>query len=516
MAASTLGEQLIQVRTNTKWTKELVQSHAKTAVLIEMYTLPFYLTVMTSIKLPEKSDTSERAKLTNLIYKTILSVCIEEMLHLQLAANLCLALDIPPLEIFPNPVYGEPIPYIQPYDPETMGAQRPNHVALLNANLGVFNQDTLNIMLDIETPTEFDASVDHTTPQYPYATIGQMYDALLQGILEVEADVPVFSWSTKNQQEQFTGGQSFSQNILRINQKIACFGDAQQAVKLICDQGEGLTKDPLPTKPFTEEQFTVYAGSRFYENAGFNTESNDDGVNFNRYSHYARFLWIKNQLQGKALSEWPETYPVSGQFSLVQSQALKAVMTNFSNLIDYLTAMWSGQNDGAKFFDQGGVMYNLIPTAQKCWSKGLIPQWNQYKGSIKLYPFYGELNFSMGQSWTTDSGYTLIFQDDNNLVLYGVTTNDDREPSAVWASNTQNKNCTRLTLKQDGNLYLYDDSGDTPIVVWSTNIPTSKTDDENSLIYLSIKSDGSLGIYKDTYTYATSTSTLWSSKLNSK
>ena len=67
----------------TQWTKELVQEHAKTAVLIEMYTLPFYLTVLTSIILPEKSDQSAQAKFTNQAYAAILSVCIEEMLHLQ-------------------------------------------------------------------------------------------------------------------------------------------------------------------------------------------------------------------------------------------------------------------------------------------------------------------------------------------------------------------------------------------------------------------------------------------------
>ena len=100
------------VSESTIWTKELVQSHAQTAVMVEMYTLPFYLTALTSIKLPDKNDSSDQAKFTYETYDAILSVCIEEMLHLQLAANLCLALDIDAPKIFQKPTYGEPIPYL--------------------------------------------------------------------------------------------------------------------------------------------------------------------------------------------------------------------------------------------------------------------------------------------------------------------------------------------------------------------------------------------------------------------
>ncbi|WP_166481774.1 ferritin-like domain-containing protein [Scytonema sp. UIC 10036] len=53
--------------TNT-WTKELVQNGAKTAVLVELYTLPFYLTALSSI-----TDTNHNA------YKSLLSICIEEI-----------------------------------------------------------------------------------------------------------------------------------------------------------------------------------------------------------------------------------------------------------------------------------------------------------------------------------------------------------------------------------------------------------------------------------------------------
>ncbi len=356
-------------KTSTKWTKELVQDHAKTAVLIEMYTLPFYLTALTSIVLPDKSDKSEQAKFANKVYKTILSVCIEEMLHLQLAANLCLALDVPASDIFQKPTYGQPVPYLAPYDPDTMGSKIPNHIALLNATLGPLNQTTLNTMLDIETPSEFDTSLDHSTPQYPYATIGQMYDALLQGILEVEKNKPVFSWSTENQQEQFTLPPDYTKTALRINQKIACFGDAQQAVNLICAQGEGLTMTTVPEPPYTENEFPVEAAYRFYPK---DNPEEDDPLAENKHSHYGRFLWIQNQIKDRGKA-FPDTYPISQDTNtLAQSTALSLLMQGFDSFIDLLTSMWGGGSD-SDFFT---AMYKLKPLPTNCWKAGVIPQWS--------------------------------------------------------------------------------------------------------------------------------------------
>ena len=356
------------------WTKDLVQSHAKTAVLIEMYTLPFYLTALTSIKLPDKSDTSEQAKFTYETYDAILSVCIEEMLHLQLAANLCLALDIDASEIFQKPIYGEPIPYLAPYDPETMGPQIPSHEALLKVTLGPLNEQTLNTMLDIETPSEFDTALDHTTPQYPYATIGQMYQALLKGIVEVEKNGSVFSWSTKNQQEQFMMPPGHTEKALRISQKIACFDDAQQAANLICSQGEGVNMTPVPTPPYKKEQFPIESDYRLYtpihhSQPGHPADPETDTLN--QYAHYGRFLWIHNQIeqQNKA---FPDTYSTSvGTPTQEQEKAINDLKAGFDSFITILTSMWGGGSDSSFFH----AMIQLKPLPTKCWQVGIVPQW---------------------------------------------------------------------------------------------------------------------------------------------
>ncbi|WLE96210.1 MAG: ferritin-like domain-containing protein [Candidatus Electrothrix communis] len=188
-----------------KWTKQLVQEHAQVAVQIELYTLPFYITAMTSIK-----DTSCDA------YKCIGSVIMEEMLHMQLASNLCLALDTKP--DFSPPQYGKDIPYL---DPECHD---------LNASLGPLNQETIETMLLIEIPEDSEGNKsDHTTPQYPYSSIAEMYDALREGIRQVGEDA--FNWGVEHQQKRF-GQQQFRQIITK-------YSDAINAIDTIVNQGEG-------------------------------------------------------------------------------------------------------------------------------------------------------------------------------------------------------------------------------------------------------------------------------------
>ncbi|MCI5221924.1 MAG: hypothetical protein D3924_04450, partial [Candidatus Electrothrix sp. AR4] len=112
-----------KIANSRNWTKELVQRYAQTAVAVEFYTLPFYITAMSSIK----NQDNEASKI-------IQSVIVEEMLHLQLTANLCVALDTAPN--FKPPQYGSTTPYISPYDPER------DECGFLNASLGPLNDET--------------------------------------------------------------------------------------------------------------------------------------------------------------------------------------------------------------------------------------------------------------------------------------------------------------------------------------------------------------------------------------
>ena len=364
--------------TNKQWTKELVQQHAQTAVAVELYTLPFYLTVLSSINLNapkydgcnQKEYDAKAAGSAKAIYQAILSVCLEEMLHLQLAANLCRALDTSPN--FTAPKYGTPIPFLKPDDPAT------GHNILVNAVLGGLNETTLQMMLDIETPTEFEQD-SHTSPNYPYHTLGDMYNALLRGIEIVGKEQ--FSWKTTYQREIFTYGPKFDKNDLQISQTIGNLELAQDAIYLINAQGEGQPKKraELPTKPYKEEDFLVPEKYRFifYKDDGKKVDSEkDDPRKLNKYSHFGRFIWVQNQIKANG---YPEVYPLKqsqDELDNVRSAtAYTMLMTGFSDLLGTLNYMWSIKNkeDTGDFWT---IMPQLIKLPRNCWESGVIPKWS--------------------------------------------------------------------------------------------------------------------------------------------
>jgi hypothetical protein len=200
-----------QKRSAAMWTKSEVQEHAQVAAAVELYTIPFYTTVMTSIR-----DTQSEA------YKIIRGVVIEEMMHLEQAANLCIALDTPPnLKLLD---YDIDVPYLKPG-------------RVLNVKMGALNASTLDAMLAIETPEGILGSSDPTpsgniTPIYPYSSIEEMYKALLHGIEDVGSDQ--FSWNSSKQNDHWIQ-QGYPQLI-------KSYEDAKNAVNAIKDQGEGIVK----------------------------------------------------------------------------------------------------------------------------------------------------------------------------------------------------------------------------------------------------------------------------------
>lgn len=344
--------------TTKKWTKELVQEHAKAAVMVEMYTLPFYLTVLSSIKCPDPNKKDPA-------YYSILSICIEEMLHMQLAANLCIALDTQP--IFTAPKYdGTPIPYLDPKNPTT------GHHKLINVKLDSLNETTLDLMLDIETPNGLEeerhpedgvqaiihGSEDtleekwnmeyHTTPQYPYNSIGEMYDALVAGIKIVGENQ--FSWKTTNQQALWSQ-ESFKQII-------TSFEDAEDAIKTISLQGEGTTSD--------EGSYGVPSHYRLEGEP-------DDSGSLNEYSHYERLLDIRNKVKTPD-GKFPDVYTTTdGSSSKEQQDALQALQSSFASLLTDLDNMWNNGGSDAKFWDD---MFKLLPAAVNCWKAGVVPKWS--------------------------------------------------------------------------------------------------------------------------------------------
>lgn len=93
-----------------------------------------------------------------------------------------------------------------------------------------------------------------------------------------------------------------------------------------------------------------------------------------------------------------------------------------------------------------------------------------------------------GRSFTSPSGeYTLILQEDSNLVLY-------RGEEPLWASNTmhgegESSENKSLILQSDGNFVLYNADGD---AIWA-----SGSNYEAAQPYVLVQDDGNVCLYDE-------------------
>lgn len=328
------------------WTKSEVQEHAQKAAAVELYTIPFYTTVMTSIR-----DTQSEA------YKIIRGVVVEEMMHLEQAANLCVALDTPPSLAIPQ--YDIEVPYLKPG-------------RVLRVKMDALNASTLDAMLAIETPEGILGISDPTpignpTPKFPYSSIEEMYKALLRGIREV--GIGQFSWNSSKQNDHWT-----EQGYRQI---IRSYEDAENAVNAIKDQGEGVVRgNGVNPSDFPIE----HARNQLVNNPppGVISPPYDPVVLYKEYSHYGRFLKIKN-------AALPDVY--AGQ-EAPNHPANIALQNNFRVILDTLNYVWEtgemiypipviGVSVNPMWMVALSAMKQTTLLALNCWKAGVIPYWGE-------------------------------------------------------------------------------------------------------------------------------------------
>ena len=286
-------------------------------------------------------------------YKIIRGVLIEEMMHLQLAANLCIALDTTPQLTVPS--YHCDIPYLKPG-------------VVINADMEPLNDNSLRVMLAIETPENVLARDRDSTPngnespQYPYSSIGEMYDALFAGIEQVGADQ--FSWSTQNQ-HQFWDDQGYPQIIRNA-------ADARKAVDAIEAQGEGgqtthNVNNPNGSSP-SPQDFPV-TPTEYQMNNTAPDGSHVIPITLKEYSHYGRFIKIKNAI----LPDVHTGYDNPGY------QANRALRIKLAMMIGELNMLWLGDTfmtPDARWRLTLGYMREVAALARTCWENEVIPDWS--------------------------------------------------------------------------------------------------------------------------------------------
>lgn len=146
--------------------KELL-THLQTAVEIELSTIPIYLYTYYSInRMPGGADSlpngQEIATFANKAGGLIMSVAVEEMLHMSLACNIMRALG------------GEPKLYGR--SPGAYPTNLPHHKAGFSVGLSKLTAPQLELFLGIEAPEAKDAPPEGDN----WETIGQFYDYIEQ------------------------------------------------------------------------------------------------------------------------------------------------------------------------------------------------------------------------------------------------------------------------------------------------------------------------------------------------
>lgn len=302
-----------------------LRRHLVAASNIELWTIPLYLTALYSIREDESSvilgtgrrgrpTTAERSRST--VSRLLASVCLQEMLHLQIAGNLCTLFGVaPPLDW---PTYdGVRIPYLFPRAvPEDVEvrlgtATDPNTFALLVAVESPDEQIKRALGGELPDVPNWPTIQYDANGQPIYPSIGVLYSVVAQLARRFRAEANPGA-------PQIVNG-LFTAWFPRV----AAIGPASldDAINLIVDQGEGqIQQDTAPL----DDKDALPSPSVF--RPPFGAEDH--------FSHEERF-GLCQQNGGTGLS----VYGTSGQADTAQANLSQI----FGRLLDGLRAGWAGQ-----------------------------------------------------------------------------------------------------------------------------------------------------------------------------
>lgn len=314
--------------TRPAWDLEALHTHLQYAVDLEFWTIPFYMASLYSIK----DQTSDA-------YQLIQSVAYQEMLHVQLAANIANAFGLSPS--FEAPTYaGQTIPHLD------FALDTPNPTEKFTpytAEIGPLDEAHINAMLLIEYP-EWDGG--HTPDLDPtaktYGSIGEFYDALQAGVIEL-ADHIVGGRRQVGFFERYYA--DFPDQTIDLDGRKG-LPQALRLINAIREQGEGQTDGTLDIPP-----------------AFRNTADDIDPA----WQHYKKFTDVK------ALG-LPETFtgvadPEPGSRGAKAQRILVERFTAFRGLCAALFAGEDPPGFGALMPTVGGAILN-------CWRNGAVPRFS--------------------------------------------------------------------------------------------------------------------------------------------
>lgn len=312
------------ILTEQQWNIGHLRQHLQAAVDLEFWTIPFYMSAMYSIQ-DRKSDA----------FQKIQSVLNQEMLHVQLAANIANAYGLSP--VFQAPVYqGQTVPHLN-YALDNPDP-RPKY-SPFSAEIGPFDLERVNTMCLIEYPEWY---TGHTPDLHDdvteYGSIGEFYAAVAYGagLLKDQLRGGV------RQVDLFSAFYRNAPTLTITDSGEAGFRQAAMLVDMICDQGEGTQTGGI---------------RREFQNTADDSWADE--------THYTKFTQIRDS------KPWPLTYPLKHDHAA--EQRLQGILIEqFTQFRGALGALFAGENPQ----DFSRLMMTVGAAIQNCWKSGVTPRFS--------------------------------------------------------------------------------------------------------------------------------------------
>jgi hypothetical protein len=332
-----------------------LRNHLQYAIGIELATIPAYLYALYSIE--EGKNTA--------VAEVIQSVALEEMLHMTLAANVLNAIGgVPSPDPVTGPEAGNPIlaypaavPFIDQIPP---------------IHLRRFSREAVDTFLRIEQPAEPGAPAGPAADGQQYASIGEFYAAIEEGLRtlgtdEIFAEARCSRHGCQVPPRYYYGGAG---RLIEVTD----LASALDALDEIVREGEGVPVETLgqTVAEYAEREATRAGAAR--------APGVDDGdvlpYGWKMYSHYARFREIRegrryrpaqlvaDRPAGDVLPvEWAAVLPAAADPKArhVEGTAAWAPMVEcdltYSDLVDTLYRAYNGEPQALQ--SAVTVMYDL-------------------------------------------------------------------------------------------------------------------------------------------------------------
>ena len=312
---------------NDKWTITNLREHIQYAVDLEFWTIPFYMSALYSIV----DRTSEA-------FQLVQSVVNQEMLHVQLAANVANAYGFSPT--FQAPVYkGKNIPHL---DFKLDNPDPVKQFSPYSAEIGPMDQKRINACCLIEYPDwEGDEKPDLHADVTEYPNIGEFYFAVAYGARQLTN----YLHGGVNQIDVLSAFYRNMPSLIVTGSGDAGFCQVDLLIQAITEQGEGI---------YRAQDDIVYA---------FQNTATDSAPSL---THYEKFLKVRGEM--------PKTYPVKpkSDYTPEDRSRLKILKTHFTDLRIALERLFAGKNPG-DFFQ---LMITVGADIQNCWKNGVTPRFD--------------------------------------------------------------------------------------------------------------------------------------------